>query len=266
MSSVPLSVLTSNKPCPDTYLEGEWEVGTRPKSQQGRRSDLEAVAQAIKEQKTLKQIADEHTATFIRYSSGITKTAELLRQVQQKEKMVALFFGPPGCGKSHKVPVLPITSQVRPETGPAPLFATWPETPSGTKSPFPSEQQWGNSPSKTTTMSASASLKSSKDSWDYSIGTRPSTSIQSRSESKEPQSPSTPGWSVLQQTTTPSSGGTGRVERTSDTLLFDDFTGFSGGIDLSETLFDLNGGTPWDHLTAWSPCGIDSGSCLAETW
>lgn len=71
------------------------------KIQQGKRNDIEDVAEAIKEGLTVKELAEEYTGMFIKYSKGIKETYNILNEVSVKPKpMVYLYFGTAGSGKS----------------------------------------------------------------------------------------------------------------------------------------------------------------------
>lgn len=85
----------------DTRCEGPWEFGERGKGQ-GHRSDLDAVAEMVKEKKSLREIAEEHPATFIRYHRGIK---ELKNTTDDKKRTwkteVFIVIGEPGIGKTR---------------------------------------------------------------------------------------------------------------------------------------------------------------------
>lgn len=84
-----------------------WKLGQRSQIKgPGQRSDLEAVAQAIKSGKKRKEIAEEHTSTFMKYFKGIEAAAEAL-EMDLEEKLPTyinrtnyIFFGVSGSGKS----------------------------------------------------------------------------------------------------------------------------------------------------------------------
>jgi len=81
---------------------GEW---TDRMGEQGKRSDLLAVAEMVKEGKSLFSIADEHPSSFMRYSKGITQLMTVLAKPEDPDEApeVNLLFGPPGCGKTRSV-------------------------------------------------------------------------------------------------------------------------------------------------------------------
>lgn len=71
----------------------------------GHRSDLTAVAEALKEHKTIKQVAEEFPETYIKYFSGIEKLSELTREPVpiKRDVHTTVLWGTTGVGKSHRV-------------------------------------------------------------------------------------------------------------------------------------------------------------------
>lgn len=72
---------------------------------QGKRSDLAPVVAAVKEGKTLTEIAQEHSEEFIRYGKGIR---DLMHQIlpppaAEREVTVLVLWGATGLGKTHRV-------------------------------------------------------------------------------------------------------------------------------------------------------------------
>lgn len=53
---------------------------------QGHRTDLEAVADMLKEKKTIKEIAEDQTTSFIKYYKGIERTNEIINPAEYKPK------------------------------------------------------------------------------------------------------------------------------------------------------------------------------------
>lgn len=85
----------------ERYQEfGKWVEDQRP----GKRTDLDAVHEAIQEGKRLRELSDEHGKTIMRYPSGVR---EMLRMQQQEEGItkralrVRLYCGVPGAGKTR---------------------------------------------------------------------------------------------------------------------------------------------------------------------
>ncbi len=83
-----------------TFIDGPYVWGTL--KQQGKRVDLEDVAQMVGEGASLATIASEHPSTFMKFHSGITKF-QLLQQPTRREgdkPACMVFFGSGGSGKS----------------------------------------------------------------------------------------------------------------------------------------------------------------------
>lgn len=78
-----------------------WETGEPPKGQ-GKRSDLAKVADAIKSGKSLKEIATEHTTSFIKYPAGIKAALSLIKHDKRTTPTLGYWcHGPTGSGKSR---------------------------------------------------------------------------------------------------------------------------------------------------------------------
>lgn len=91
--------------------EGDYkEFGSydEKEGQQGRRSDLEEVAEKIKAGASLKAIAEENSATFIKNHAGIEKLARLLLPPPPptRDVQTTILWGPTGTGKTHRVRTL----------------------------------------------------------------------------------------------------------------------------------------------------------------
>lgn len=69
--------------------------------QQGRRTDLEAVAAMVKDKKSIREIADEHPSTYIRYNRGITAYKNLLQEDRKEPACVVWLWGDTGVGKTR---------------------------------------------------------------------------------------------------------------------------------------------------------------------
>lgn len=84
----------------ETHVMGPWKTGTL--STQGRRTDLEAVHQSIKDGKSLREIADLHFEAFASMGSNIIKCFNLLGKQRDRalKPSVWLFAGVPDCGKT----------------------------------------------------------------------------------------------------------------------------------------------------------------------
>jgi len=85
---------------PDTYVE----LGQKKEGQQGKRSDLLQVQEAIKEGKPLVKIADEFFGQFMRYNKGIHLYKELLEKAKEPKFMqlrVVVIWGKTNLGKTR---------------------------------------------------------------------------------------------------------------------------------------------------------------------
>jgi len=82
-------------------LDGPWECGVR--SSQGKRSDLESVASAVKSGESLKRIAEDYPTQFIKFHRGITELKNILGAREPRDFLTELwvFYGLPGTGKSY---------------------------------------------------------------------------------------------------------------------------------------------------------------------
>lgn len=89
------------------------QFGTRSQSQQGRRKDLECVAELVKSGATLKRIAEEEPEAFIKYHKGImalktilcpsyetTEHTERRFNFEHDWTRTQIFMGPTYCGKT----------------------------------------------------------------------------------------------------------------------------------------------------------------------
>lgn len=85
----------------DTRIDGPWEYGSFAEGGQGKRSDLDRVAEMVKDGKDLKQIALENPATFMRYHGGIARYMEVTLELHRNWPMeFELWYGGSGFGKS----------------------------------------------------------------------------------------------------------------------------------------------------------------------
>lgn len=86
----------------ETREEGPWELGTW-ETEQGKRSDLEAVAERLKQGATLREIAEEHPAQFIQFHKGFAALKSAIAQPRQWKTNVIVRWGEPGSGKTKWV-------------------------------------------------------------------------------------------------------------------------------------------------------------------
>lgn len=71
---------------------------------QGQRTDLEIVAQSIKDGASLRDIAYEHPTVIIKYSRGLSVLQSILSGSRETSHVRGIWLhGPPGAGKSHLV-------------------------------------------------------------------------------------------------------------------------------------------------------------------
>ena len=70
--------------------------------EQGKRSDLNSAVEAVMEKKTLKQVAMDHPATFVRYGKGLMHLRSLLIEERAEEPQVVVLYGETGSGKSRQ--------------------------------------------------------------------------------------------------------------------------------------------------------------------
>lgn len=78
----------------DVYEKG------RPK-QQGKRTDLETIAQMVEERKPMIEIAQEYPSAYIRYHRGIMEYKNMLQKHRDKPPCVIWLWGATGVGKTR---------------------------------------------------------------------------------------------------------------------------------------------------------------------
>lgn len=83
-----------------TFVGGPYVWGV-PKAQ-GARSDLSAIAADLRDGVSVKRVAEEHPADFMRYSTGILRFAAVTMPKRGDAEGTAcfVFFGAGGCGKT----------------------------------------------------------------------------------------------------------------------------------------------------------------------
>lgn len=80
-------------------LAGPWELGTLP--QQGKRSDLEGLKAALKENKDMSYIQENFFSDYLRYARNIEKCAILLSKPRDWEMTIEVLWGATGVGKTR---------------------------------------------------------------------------------------------------------------------------------------------------------------------
>lgn len=79
-----------------------FEYGDCPERRQGRRNDLVEVKEKLDAGVGMREIADEHFGSFVRYNRGF----QVYRQLRQAQRTwvttTTVLFGPPGTGKTRR--------------------------------------------------------------------------------------------------------------------------------------------------------------------
>jgi len=85
----------------ETRAAGPWRYGAEPAP--GRRTDLDAVYESLKEGKTLTEISDSHFSAFVKFNRGIEKW-KMLHTTKNRSwhTEVRVYWGPTGTGKSRR--------------------------------------------------------------------------------------------------------------------------------------------------------------------
>jgi len=90
----------------DTRIEGPFEYGEFDEGagQQGKRSDLEDIADKLKQGATIKQIVEDHAQSYIRYHQGIEKLRDVVQPLPPLQRTVkcTVLWGETGTGKTHR--------------------------------------------------------------------------------------------------------------------------------------------------------------------
>ncbi|AGS36210.1 replication-associated protein [Circoviridae 11 LDMD-2013] len=77
------------------------EHGTRKTSSQGKRMDLEAVKALLDGGAPLREVADQHFGTFVRYGRGIAQYQLVTAKKRARDVSVHVLWGAPGVGKTR---------------------------------------------------------------------------------------------------------------------------------------------------------------------
>lgn len=88
----------------DTRVEGPWTFGTLD-NEQGKRSDLEEVSRLVLQGKDLKEIAETHPMTYIKFHNGLRALSNQVNgsELKRDPVTVSVFYGVSNCGKTHYV-------------------------------------------------------------------------------------------------------------------------------------------------------------------
>lgn len=88
--------------CAKDDNDGFFEAGEAP-SYQGKRSDLESLQNDLKTGKRLKDIADDHFGTFLKYQRGINAYRNVISLRRSWVCSVVVYWGRTGAGKTKAV-------------------------------------------------------------------------------------------------------------------------------------------------------------------
>lgn len=80
----------------------DWRVDWGWERPQGERTDLQSVANALKEGKTYKEISNEYPVQFIKYFKGIKEWVNLNTDPYDGPRQVYIYYGEPGTGKTRR--------------------------------------------------------------------------------------------------------------------------------------------------------------------
>lgn len=83
----------------DSRVEGPWERGIKP--EQGRRNDLEKIADDIKNGMKLEEIAEKNPETYIRYNKGLQALKNVYNKDREERPSVCWLWGLSGSGKTR---------------------------------------------------------------------------------------------------------------------------------------------------------------------
>lgn len=92
----------------DTRVDGPWEYGTKRTTNQGRRRDLEAVAERIQSGQSFEVISDEFPAESLQFRRSIMDACREQRRSQWRRTLrpnleVNVIYGDAGTGKTRSV-------------------------------------------------------------------------------------------------------------------------------------------------------------------
>lgn len=84
-----------------TRIDGPYERGEPPS--QGRRSDLEGVARAVQEGRSLADVARSDPSTYVKFYRGLEHLERILNPPKPLPKKVWCLWGSTGVGKTHRI-------------------------------------------------------------------------------------------------------------------------------------------------------------------
>lgn len=110
VQEIPLTLINANGTAEQNraYCSKEggsdfWEIGNINIVGQGKRSDLNIVAEKVLGKRKLVEIAEEHPETYIKYYKGINSLIDIVdEQPKERDMDIVLFFGDARTGKSTK--------------------------------------------------------------------------------------------------------------------------------------------------------------------
>lgn len=81
-------------------LSGPWELGALPV--QGKRSDLDGLKQALKENKDMSYIQENFFGDYLKYARNIEKVANLISPPRNWQMQIEVIWGATGVGKTRQ--------------------------------------------------------------------------------------------------------------------------------------------------------------------
>ncbi len=87
----------------ETRVKGykPWTFGDKPKSEQGRRNDLEMIHTELDNHGTVEQVSHDHFGSWCRYHKSFNTYAQAIVPKRNFKTQVIVLIGPPGIGKSY---------------------------------------------------------------------------------------------------------------------------------------------------------------------
>lgn len=85
----------------DTRVKGPYESGTRPS--QGKRNDITALIESVKEGKSDAELLEEHPVTYFKYYRNVDRIRTTAIRKKKVKPFVVCLYGPTGSGKSRLV-------------------------------------------------------------------------------------------------------------------------------------------------------------------